>query len=116
MGPRWPQKAHFELFWALVGKWLPEGPRGLILSCSSSLWADGSQMTPEGLFLAFLAQMAILDRPPLQTYVFYDIIDMPTLQTYVFYDIFDMPPLQTYVFYDIFDMPTFTDIRILRHI
>ena len=25
MAPRWPLEAHFELFWALVVKWLPDG-------------------------------------------------------------------------------------------
>ena len=43
-------EAHFELFWALVAKWLPDGLWRLILSCSGLWWPSGSQMVSGGSF------------------------------------------------------------------
>ena len=43
----------FGLCWLLVGKSLPDGSRRLILSCSGSWWANGSQNAPRRLILSF---------------------------------------------------------------
>jgi hypothetical protein len=40
---RWPLEADFELFWALVAKWLPECIWKLILSCSGLWWCGFPQ-------------------------------------------------------------------------
>ena len=45
-------EAHFELFWALVVKWLPDGHWRLILSGFELWWPSGSQMASGGSFLA----------------------------------------------------------------
>ncbi len=37
---RWPLEGHFELFWALVAKWLSDGPWRLSLSCCDSRGAE----------------------------------------------------------------------------
>ena len=50
MAPRWLQKPHFEQFWLLAAKWLPDDSRRLILSRSGPLQPNGSQMAPEGSF------------------------------------------------------------------
>ena len=66
VAPRWSLEAHFELFWALVAKWLPDGLWRLILSCSELWWPSGSQMASGGSFWALLrsgGQMAPR-RPP----------------------------------------------------
>ena len=47
MALRWPLEVHFELFWALVAKWLSDGLWRLILSSSGLWWPTGSQMASE---------------------------------------------------------------------
>ena len=42
MALRWPLEGHFELFWALVAKWLSDGPWRLSLSCCGSRGAESS--------------------------------------------------------------------------
>ena len=48
MALRWPLEGHFELFWALVAKWLSDGLWRVILSSSGLWWPNGSQMTHGG--------------------------------------------------------------------
>ena len=43
MALRWPLEADFELFWALVAKWLPECIWKVILSCSGLWWSGFPQ-------------------------------------------------------------------------
>ena len=50
MALRLPLEAHFELFWALVAKWLSDGLWRVILSSSGLRWPNGSQMVSGGLF------------------------------------------------------------------
>ncbi len=50
MALRWSLEAHFELFWALVAKWLSGGLWRLILSSSELWWPNGSQMVSGGSF------------------------------------------------------------------
>ncbi len=40
MALRWPLDVHFEFFWALVAKWLSDGPWRLSLSCCDSRGAE----------------------------------------------------------------------------
>ena len=57
MAPRLHKIAHFELFWLLVDKWLPDGsvllpcrrmaPNKFMLIRFQSFWANGSQMIQE---------------------------------------------------------------------
>ena len=44
------KETHFELFWALVAKWLSDGLCRLILSSSGLWWPIGSQMASGGSF------------------------------------------------------------------
>ena len=48
MALRWPLEDHFELFWALVAKWLSYGLWSVILSSSGHWWPNGSQMVSGG--------------------------------------------------------------------
>ena len=50
MALRWPLEGHFELFWALVAKWLADGLGRVILSSSGLWWPNGSQMASGGSF------------------------------------------------------------------
>jgi len=50
MAPRLPLEAHFELFWALVAEWLPDGLWRFILSFSGLWWQNGSQIASGGSF------------------------------------------------------------------
>ena len=52
--PRWSLETHFELFWSLVAKWLPDGLWRLILSCSGLWWPSGSQLISGCSFWAVL--------------------------------------------------------------
>ncbi len=54
MALRWPLEAHFELFWALVPEWLPDGLWRLILCCSGLWKQNGSQMAFGGSFQVVL--------------------------------------------------------------
>ena len=54
MALRWPMEGRFELFWALVPKWLSDGLWKLILSSSGLCWLNDSQMAPGGSILALL--------------------------------------------------------------
>ncbi len=40
MALRWPLESYFELFWALVAKWLSDGPWRLSFSCCDSIGAE----------------------------------------------------------------------------
>ena len=55
MALRWPLEAHFELFWALVVKWLSDGSWRLILSSSGLWWPNASQMVSGDSFWALLS-------------------------------------------------------------
>ncbi len=62
MALRWPLEGHFELFGALVAKWLSDGLWRVILSSSGLWWPNGSQMASGGSFGALLGsggQMAL---------------------------------------------------------
>ena len=52
MAPRWPLQAYFEVFWALIADWLPDGLWKGILSSSGLWWQDGSHMVSGGSFSA----------------------------------------------------------------
>ena len=62
MALRWPLEAQFELFWALVAKWLSDGLCRVILSYSWLWWPNCSQMVSGRQFLCLLGsggQMAL---------------------------------------------------------
>ena len=50
MALRWPLEGHFELFWALVAKWLSDGLWRVILSSSGPWWPNGSRMASGASF------------------------------------------------------------------
>ena len=51
-------EVHFELFWALVAKWLPDGFWRLILSCSGLWWPMAPRWPLEAHFELFWAPVA----------------------------------------------------------
>ena len=57
MALRWPLETHFELFWALVAKWLSDSLWRHSLSYSGVWWPNSSREAHFELFWALVAKL-----------------------------------------------------------